>query len=160
MGVVVRQISGDDWGPFRDLRLRALADSPDAFGITLAEAEKNGEADWRRRAEGPGPSFMAFVDEQPVAMGGLHAPEGSADAFVWGMWVDPEWRGRGLASRILHEVLNRAQRKGCGVVLHVTEGNDRARRLYEAHGFASTGEWAPLRDGSELRIEMMRWSPH
>ena len=152
----LRVITGDDWAAFRALRLRALADSPDAFGITLAEAAPNPEPVWRDRAEGPGPVVMAFVGERPVAMGGAHAPEGASDVFVWGMWVEPESRGQGVAGRILVELLDRVGGDHRTVRLHVTEGNDRARRLYEAHGFASTGEWQPLREGSALRIETMQ----
>jgi GNAT superfamily N-acetyltransferase len=152
----LRVISGDDWAVFRALRLRALADSPDAFGATLAEAAANPEAIWRDRAEGPGPLLMAFRDKSPVAMGGLHAPENSQEAFVWGMWVDPDSRGQGLGARILRELLDWTRRLDRAVALHVTEGNDGARRLYEAHAFASTGEWQPLREGSEVRVETLR----
>jgi GNAT superfamily N-acetyltransferase len=156
MKPVPRVISGDDWASFRALRLKALADSPDAFGVTLAEAEANPEAVWRDRAAGPGPLLMAFEDEHPVAMGGLYAPENSEEAFVWGMWVDPAVRGQGLGARILRELLDWGRRLDRAVSLHVTEGNDRARRLYEAHAFTSTGEWQPLRDGSEIRVETLR----
>ena len=156
MEPVLRVISGDDWAVFRALRLRALADSPDAFGVTLAEAEANPEAIWRGRAEGPGPLLMAYSRESPVAMGGLHTPENSQEAFVWGMWVDPDSRGQGLGARILRELLDWARRLDRAVSLHVTEGNDGARRLYEAHAFGSTQEWQPLRDGSELRVETLR----
>ena len=38
----------------------------------------------------------------------------------------------------------------------MTEGNDRARALYERRGFVSTGKWELLRDGSELSIELLR----
>ena len=160
MQPALRVISGDDWAHFRAIRLRALADAPDSFGATLAEAAAQPDDVWRDRAEGPGPLLLAFSDDGPVAMGGLYAQEGSQQAFVWGMWVEPDARGRGLGARILRELLDWAQRLGDReVLLHVTEGNDGARRLYEAHGFVSTGEWQPLRDGSSVRVETMRREP-
>ena len=155
-GPELRVITADDWAVFRALRLRALADSPDSFSITLAEATPNPEAVWRERAEGPGPVVLAFDGGRAVAMGGLHTPEGSTDAFVWGMWVEPGSRGRGLGARVLAELLARVPADGRTVRLHVTDGNDGARRLYEAHGFVATGEWQPLRDGSGVLIETMR----
>ena len=47
-----RQAQGADWEALRQLRLRALADAPDAFASTL-EAEVAFPAEvWRQRAEG------------------------------------------------------------------------------------------------------------
>ena len=158
-GPELRVITADDWAAFRALRLRALGDSPDAFSVTLAEAADNPESVWRARAAGPGPVVMAFEGGQAVAMGGAHLPEGSPDVFVWGMWVAPESRGRGLGGRLLAELLDRVRVHERAVWLHVSERNDGARRLYEAHGFLSTGEWQPLREGSGVRIETMRLGP-
>ena len=154
--VSLRVISADNWATFRALRLRALADSPDAFGATLEEATGHPESLWRERAGGPGPLLVAFVGAEAVAMGGLFLPEDSEDAFVWGMWVEPAWRGRGLAAQVLERLLDLARDVGRPVLLHVTEGNDGARRLYERHGFVATGEWQPLREGSDVRVETMR----
>ena len=158
MEAELRVITADDWEAFRTVRLRALADSPDAFGVTLAEAAANPESVWRERASGPHPIVLAFSGGRPVAMGGLYAPEDTTDAFVWGMWAEPESRGCGLGGRILADLLARARARADGrtVCLHVTEGNDGARRLYESHGFVATGEWEPLREGADLRIELLR----
>lgn len=149
-------ITPDDWADFRAIRLRALADAPDAFGATLTEARAAPDALWRERAGGPGPLVLSYDDAVPAAMGGLFVPDGSAEAFVWGMWTAPEARGRGLASGILRELLIHAEVARRAVSLHVTEGNDAARRLYETHGFVATGEREPLRVGSAVRIELMR----
>jgi hypothetical protein len=45
----VRAFSADEWRGYRDLRLRALADSPDAFGSTLTEETSRLDAEWARR---------------------------------------------------------------------------------------------------------------
>ncbi len=152
----LRVIAPDDWEDFRGLRLQALADSPDSFGTTLAEALAQPPSVWRDRASSSGPLVLAFADQGPVGMGGLYMPEASADAFVWGMWVEPASRGRGVASRILERLVRHADEVGRSVLLHVTEGNDTARRLYERHGFTATGEVQPLREGSHVRIHTMR----
>ena len=52
MNVEVRSITADDWALVRDVSFRALADSPDAFRRTLAEAQALTEDLWRQRAEG------------------------------------------------------------------------------------------------------------
>ncbi len=156
---VVRRLGADDWAAFREVRLRALADAPDSFASTLADAEARPETAWRDLLTRPGPRLLAFVGDRPVAMGGLTLPAHAPDAFVWGMWVDPAWRGRGLAVRILEQLLAEARAIGRDVVLDVTEGNQRARQLYESRGFTPTGEWRPLREGSALRVETLRWHP-
>jgi ribosomal protein S18 acetylase RimI-like enzyme len=77
--------------------------------------------------------------------------------MVWGLWTAPEARGRGHARAILDRLVGHAHGRGVATVeLHVTEGNDLARRLYEQCGFVATGEWESLREGSPLQIELMR----
>lgn len=42
----IRRFASDEWRMYRDLRLRSLADSPDAFVTTLAQAQKRPEEEW------------------------------------------------------------------------------------------------------------------
>lgn len=159
MSIDLRAVDGDDWQLLRDVRLRALADSPDAFGATRAQAEALSEAEWRRRSDGGGLTLVVVEDGSAVAMGGTFAPDDGPTIFVWGMWTDPAARGRGLGGLLLDELVawcRDPQRTGTTydeVRLHVTEGNDGARRLYLGRGFVPTGTWERLREGSPLRAE-------
>lgn len=42
----IRTFIPQEWNTYRDLRLRALADSPDAFGRTLAEEKDRPDSEW------------------------------------------------------------------------------------------------------------------
>jgi ribosomal protein S18 acetylase RimI-like enzyme len=142
----VRRLGPDDWATLRDIRLRALAESPDAFGSTLEREQAFTEEDWRRRASGP---VVVVHDPRPVAMGGTFDREGVL--HVWGMWTDPAHRRRGHARRVL-DALIPADR---GARLDVNLANPDARAVYERYGFAGTGETEPLRPGSEQTMELM-----
>lgn len=143
---ILRRLGPDDWEIFRAIRLRSLADSPDAFSSTLDRELGFEEQDWRRRLTGP---VYVVEDPEPVAVGG--AFENGGTPHVWGMWTDPGHRGRGHARRILDAVLpadGPAQ-------LDVNVANAGARAVYERYGFVGTGELEPLREGSEQRVELM-----
>ena len=73
------------------------------------------------------------------------------------MWVDPDWRGRGVGGVLVPAVLRWARRAGYPVVrLWVTVENATAQRLYARHGFRLTGAVQPVRaeDPDHLEQEM------
>ncbi len=151
----LRRLGPDDWEVLRDIRLRALAESPDAFGSTLDREREFDEKEWRRRLVRP--VYAVLVDDRPVAMAGAFTDEGRVQ--VWGMWTDPEHRGRGHARALLDALVGGAVAEGRPVTLHVNTANPVARAAYEHYGFVATGELEPLRPGSEQRIELMRLEP-
>jgi hypothetical protein len=78
MAVEARRARAADWEALRRLRLRALADAPEAFASTLdTEVAFPAEA-WRQRAEG-GPASATFIarqDEVDVGLAGVFAEPG------------------------------------------------------------------------------------
>jgi ribosomal protein S18 acetylase RimI-like enzyme len=142
----VRRLGRDDWELFREIRLRSLADSPDAFSSTLEREQAFTEDDWRRRLTGP---VYAVTDPGPVAVGGLFDQDGVLT--VWGMWTDPAHRGRGHARRILDALIA----PDVEAELHVNTANAAARTAYERYGFVGTGDLEPLRPGSVQQMERM-----
>jgi len=60
----------------------------------------------------------------------------AVNAEVLQVMVHPDARGRGLAALLTHRVATRIQADGDTPILHVAEGNDGARRVYERLGFA------------------------
>ena len=154
----------EEWERVRDLRLRALAEAPDAFGSTLEREASLGRPGWIAWIEGwEGATNTMFVAERGdgwVGMAVGSRTDEEADAHLYGMWVDPTWRGRGIGARLVDGVLAWARSWGArSVILGVAEINDGAADFYEHLGFADTGERYPLRDGSALNCRVLRREP-
>lgn len=150
----VRVVSGDDWAAWRDIRLRALEDSPSAFGSTYAREAAFAEDDWRERSGGPDSvAVLVLEDGRPVGMGGgFREPPGLR---VVAMWVEPQARGRGVGHLVLDAVSDWAAQRGLRVYLDVAATNLAARRSYERYGFVATGRTRRLREGSGELVERM-----
>jgi GNAT superfamily N-acetyltransferase len=154
MSHAVRELGGDDWPTWREIRLRALADSPGAFGSTYAREVAFTEQDWRRRLSGDGVGVLVEDDGVPVGMGGGF-PDLPGFLHVVAMWVDPAHRGRGVGHAVLRGVDAWARPRGLRLHLDVNTTNAAARRSYEQFGFVLTGETRPLREGSGEVVERM-----
>ena len=147
----VRRATPPEWRAYRHLRLAALADAPDAFGSTLADAIRNTEADWRRRLEDAA-CFIAGVDGRDAGLAAGIVDGGRAELVS--MWIDPRHRGAGLADLLVDAVVGWARAAGFDELrLWVADGNERARRLYLRHGFALTADAQPVRDDTPDRLE-------
>ena len=159
----IRAFSADEWRIYRDLRLRALADSPDAFGSTLAAEAGRLDAEWARRLASGVDSpvnlpLVAAVGGEPIGLAcGRIATSDPDVAALYQMWVAPSHRGVGVAQMLLKAVIAWAgARNASSLDLGVTCGDSPARRLYERAGFKPIGEPGPLRPRSKLFAQRMR----
>ena len=119
----VRRLGPDDWEVFRDIRLRSLADSPDAFGSTL-EREQAFDRGRLAAAASRGPVYVVLDDPRPVAVGGVFDDDGVL--HVWGMWTDPAHRGRGHARADPRRPRRRRRRRPSSSHVNITNGAARA----------------------------------
>ena len=157
----IRPVAREEWERVRDLRLHSLADAPDAFGSTLERERSVGRPEWIAWIEGwEGATNVMFVaerDDRWIGMAVGSRTDEEADANLYGMWVDPTFRGAGVGARLVEGVLAWARSWSArSVTLGVTETNDGAVGFYEHLGFADTGERYPLREGSRLTCRLLR----
>ena len=155
----IRTPRPDEWRTVRALRLRALADAPDAFGSTLARETAEPEDAWRAFwLERPGTlAQIADDDGRFVGMAFGWPSRDDADvAGLYGMWVDPVARRHGVGAALVGAVVTWARTSGFHrLELGVTVSNPGAVAFYDGLGFVDTGERYPLRDGSDLTIQIM-----
>jgi ribosomal protein S18 acetylase RimI-like enzyme len=150
----VRRLRPDEWGLLRELRLRALRDSPDSFSPRAEDLEREPDAYWQRGAKSSGgEGGDLFVAEWGGCAVGLASATRVGDVgYVGAMWVDPSARGSGVGRRLFRAARDALIARGCRrLELTVTETNATAIALYRSFGFELTGDWKPLRDGSPLR---------
>jgi GNAT superfamily N-acetyltransferase len=160
----IRRIRADEGLRLRDIRLRALADSPGAFGETFAAAATRPEDSWHDRAarSSAGNETVLYVAEEDEQWKGLAAgwleDDVPGDVELVSMWVDPSIRGRRIGQRLVDAVVDWAlERQAIQVRLWVTEGNTPAVTLYERCGFRYSGDAQPLPSNPTLReLQMVR----
>lgn len=155
MPVDLRRLAPDDWAGWRDIRLRALADTPDAFGSTLELERTFTEADWRSRLSGA--TVVASSGGEPVGCGAVFENR-PGHAAVVAMWVEPAYRGQGLSRRILDDLVGWARERGLTVEIGVSRASPTAhaaRAAYESYGFVHTGRTHPLRPASPHTCDVL-----
>jgi GNAT superfamily N-acetyltransferase len=162
---VIRRIRPGEVEAYRDFRLRALADAPDAFSDTYAAAVARPASAWTERVaeSSAGVTSVMMVAADPatgawLGMTGCFFEDDPTRANVVSVWVAPEARRRGLARRLLEAASTWARSRGAGrLLLWVTESNAEARALYLGAGFIPTGRRGHHPGRPELpEIEMSR----
>ena len=135
------ELHADDWARLRDIRLRALIDSPHAYGGTYEIESAFNEDRWR--FEFAKQAFViASVDGVDAAMMYIESLQGDFGATCWigGCWSDPNFRGVGLMRAMFEFLDNQAAPRDWLVQgLGVWTDNDLAITAYEKLGFVEMG---------------------
>jgi GNAT superfamily N-acetyltransferase len=149
--VHIRRIRADEGLVLRAVRLRALTETPEAFGQTVDDAASRPDAEWHHAARvssdgdrrawffavgahGQGADRTGGVDRTVgVVLGRRRPPD---VAMVFSMWVDPGVRRHGVGRRLIEAVEQWALGWGAtSTVLWVFGTNEPAIRFYERLGF-------------------------
>ena len=154
MHVTITPAPSATWERYRDLRLAALAESPEMFGSTLQRESAFGDDVWRSRSTHPG-AFIASIDGEDVGIGGVYDMSGRW--VVNGVWVAPGHRGQGAVDALMVACVDYVSSRGADTIhLGVMESNPRGIAAYTRLGFAPDGTSETLPDG---RIEIMMSRP-
>lgn len=137
--IVLQVLTSDDWPLWRELRLRALAEAPYAFGSRLDDWETADEGRWRERLDlADSRNLVARMDGAPVGMATGIVVDGAHELIS--MWVAPEARGVGVGDELVAGVCKWARERGAREVrLDVVQTNAPAIALYVRHGFVDVG---------------------
>lgn len=159
--LTVRMFHPHEWPLYRDLRLAALRDAPDAFGSTLAREEPYSDDEWLTRLthgvssahERP---LVAELDGRPVGLCWARIDPSDPDtARLYSVWVHPDARRHGIAQGLLDAAMRWARETGARTMT-LTVSAEPAARMYRRNGFAELGAPHPLREGSDVMQQAMQ----
>jgi ribosomal protein S18 acetylase RimI-like enzyme len=161
--LVIRPFGADEWPRYREVRLRAMRDSPDAYGSLLALEAALSDNEWAERlacgvhsaSELP---LIAECEGAPCGLAWVRLDDDAPDtAHLYQMWVAHDQRRRGVGRALVEAAAAWARVMGAQQLeLDVMSNNEAAVRLYEGAGFVTYGERRPLRPGSTLEAQGMR----
>lgn len=151
-----------DWAELRDLRLRALEDSPEWFAARIETESARTPEDWKIEIE---TAHWRLITDTKKSAGMMAVSKADAlrdaDCWLFGCWIAPEFRGQGLMKLIIDELDQVCREEGwVKQGLGVWPNNERAIRAYKRHGFYQDGEPRPSRSRpTQLYIPMFRYLP-
>lgn len=161
MAIEVREARAADAATFRDMRLDALEQAPDAFRQTYADEVGVPLDSWeaflvRNLDDRDAAVFLAMSDDEPVGMVFAGADREAETMLISDTWVNSVRRRQGVA----HAMVVAATEWGCVrsarvARLAVAVPNDAAERLFLECEFVPTGETEPVREGSGVIVAWM-----
>jgi GNAT superfamily N-acetyltransferase len=159
--VILETISLSNALRFKEIRLRALQDSPTAFGSTYAAEAQLSDSDWLQRAADRSShgsvGYLAIDQETACGLVSAFLDEGDPlKALLVSMWVAPTHRRAGIGQILIGAIRTWARILGVRTLrLMVTSSNSTAIKFYERNGFSMTGKTEPYaNDPSLIEYEM------
>src|SRR5579872_1293141 len=147
--ITLQRIAPSDVLAFKTVRLRALQDSPTAFGSTYARESQISDEEWlersRRWTREGSIGYLAFDGDLCCGLVACYTEEKSPDrGHIVSMWVDPAYRRSGVGQTLINGIRTWATSSGLReLMLMVTSINTGAIRFYERLGFRMTGRTEP-----------------
>lgn len=155
--IEIISLQPENWKHYRDLRLRALQEDPQAFSSTYEENSKRSDAFWQERIKNTfikDTQWLVFakLNDNLVGMVGAFVEKEPDNAHVISVYVIPEERDRGIAKLLMKELLNKIKTNDIikKITVDVNSEQKAALNLYKNFGFHVIKQYRmKLGDGKE-----------
>jgi len=139
----IEKLNVDNWLGFKQIRLESFATDPLAFSPKqVKEAAKYSEETWKEyMTKREAVVLTAKEGNNIVGLIGSYK-ESEEIAVIWGTYVNPSYRGRGIGKMLLQEIINNIEKDKSTqkIKLWVEENHHVAKSLYEQFGFTVVGK--------------------
>jgi len=144
MNIFTRQLTENDWCEFSQVRLKALQTDPNVFGSNYEKESQMTEAEWRSRLQAKDNAiFLIFENETPIGMTGVSIDRNDPTkktALLWGSWLAPHFRGKGLSELMYQARINCAKEQPTieKIIVSHRASNLSSKYANRKHGFVLT----------------------
>ena len=136
----VIQVKPENWEKFKDIRTRAIIDSPQAFGDNLEETLVRQKDEWISWVTRP-KVYVIEENEVYVATATLRQNPTTKIWTINGVWTDTKFRGKGLSRKIIEKIFEDAKLMSVkSIELSVNAEQIPAINLYQSLGFETVQE--------------------
>ncbi|MEZ5347428.1 MAG: GNAT family protein [Pyrinomonadaceae bacterium] len=144
MNISIKQINVDDWKLFRDIRLLALKTDPAVFGSNFERESVQSENEWKDPLSSDDCAiFIIFNNKIPAGITAIaverNDPTGKT-AILWGSWLEPDSRGKGISDLMYRARIDWAKRHPNveKIVVSHRASNLSSKFANQKHGFKHT----------------------
>jgi len=144
MNVFIKQLTENDWQKFSQVRLKALQTDPTVFGSNYEKESQMTESEWRSRLQPKDNAiFLIFENETPIGMTAVSIDRDDPTkktALLWGSWLAPHFRGKGLSELMYQARINWAKEQPTieKIIVSHRASNLSSKYANRKHGFVLT----------------------
>lgn len=142
MPIEIIQPSIDDWQKVKELRLDALRQDQQAFGISYEEDFNEPDTYWKEKLKkstgNDAKEILVIAKENDKYVGMLTSENASGDTwFIHAVYVKPDERRKGVAKKLLEQMLTLLHNQNDiqNIELKVNVEQEAAVNLYKSYGF-------------------------
>jgi RimJ/RimL family protein N-acetyltransferase len=157
--IQIRPFKPEEWDAYKTIRLKALDTDPRSFGESLSEAKAKPDDHYKERVSNPnGALFGIFHNADLIGVTGIVVdkddPSG-ATAKLWGSWLEPSWRGKGLSRKMYEARINwaKAQPGVKRVIVSHRKSNNISKKANQRWGFKFTHAAERVWPGNQKETE-------
>jgi ribosomal protein S18 acetylase RimI-like enzyme len=148
-----------EWEIYKTIQLEALKEDPQAFGASYKEWINFSDEKWTERPSNKNSRiFVAKDHSAPIGLVGILLKPEKAIAEMWGMYINNNYRGKGLGKKLINTAVSELKRvsKVAKIQLMVEYSITPAQMLYRSLGFQPIGttEYI-LGDGKKHKLYVM-----
>ena len=144
---MIRRLRKGEGLLYREVRLEALKESPDAFLSKYEDALQRSDDSWGKQCDasscGSVKATFIIEDVEPLALAAIYRDnDSSTQGELLQMWVSPKLRGSGAAKNLLNSLFKWAAESGLlKVRAEVNRANGQALSFYKKFGFVASADY-------------------